>query len=59
MVESFENHFVDRHDFDDLFIKTSDKNLQIQSNHTPSIINNFVYPDSENSLIPSVIEFSE
>lgn len=59
MVESFENHFVDRHDFDDLFIKTSDKNLQIQSNDTPSIINNFVYPDSENSLIPSVIEFSE
>lgn len=59
MVESFENHFVDRHDFDDLFIKTSDKSSRSQPNDTPTIINNFVYPDSENSLIPSVIEFSE
>ena len=46
MVESFENHFVSRENFDDLFIKSSsDKHVSFQL-------------DTEYSLIPSISEFS-
>lgn len=47
MVESFENHFPSRENYDDLFIKPSSptKHVSFQL-------------DSENSLIPSIIEFS-
>mgnify|MGYP000131295289 CR=1 FL=1 len=47
MVESFENHFVSRENYDDLFIKptTPAKHVSFQQ-------------DTENSLIPSIIEFS-
>ena len=47
MVESFENHFVNRENYDDLFIKPSSpaKHVSFQN-------------DTENSLIPSIIEFS-
>ena len=48
MVESFENHFVSRDNYDDLFIKSTQptKHVSFQL-------------DSENSLIPSIIEFSQ
>jgi len=46
MVESFTNHFVNRENYDDLFIKPSSHN---QDN---------LQTDTENSLIPSNIEFS-
>lgn len=59
MVESFENHFVDINDFDDLFIKPDETKTQLQINDTPTLINEFVFQDSENSLIPSIIELSE
>jgi len=47
MIESFENHFVSRENYDDLFIKPSSptKHVTFQL-------------DTENSLIPSIIEFS-
>ncbi len=46
MVESFENHFVTRDNYDDLFIKpSSSKHVTFQL-------------DTENSLIPSIVEFS-
>jgi len=47
MVESFENHFPSRENYDDLFIKpaSSTKHVSFQL-------------DTENSLIPSIIEFS-
>lgn len=47
MVESFENHFPSRENYDDLFIKPSGptKHVSFQL-------------DTENSLIPSIIEFS-
>ena len=47
MVESFENHFPSRENYDDLFIKPSSptKHVSFQL-------------DTENSLIPSIIEFS-
>ena len=47
MVESFENHFVSRENYDDLFIKSTSptKHVSFQL-------------DTENSLIPSIIEFS-
>lgn len=47
MVESFENHFVSRENYDDLFIKPSSP-----TKHVTFQI------DTENSLIPSIIEFS-
>ncbi len=46
MVESFTNHFVNRENYDDLFIKPASQN---QDN---------LQTDTENSLIPSNIEFS-
>jgi hypothetical protein len=46
MVESFNNHFVNRENYDDLFIKPASQN---QDN---------LQTDTENSLIPSNIEFS-
>lgn len=47
MIESFENHFVSRDNYDDLFIKPTSptKHVTFQL-------------DTENSLIPSIIEFS-
>lgn len=46
MVESFTDHFVDRENYNELFIKPSSQNqASLQS-------------DTENSLIPSNIEFS-
>lgn len=47
MVESFENHFVNRENYDDLFIKPSSPTKHVSFQN-----------DTENSLIPSIIEFS-
>jgi len=47
MVESFENHFVSRENYDDLFIKPSESTKHVT-----------FQLDTENSLIPSIIEFS-
>ena len=47
MTESFNDHFVSRENFDDLFIKPSQ----------PHVIDSFMN-DTENSLIPSIIELS-
>jgi hypothetical protein len=46
MVESFTNHFVNRENYNDLFIKP------------PTHNQNSLQSDTENSLIPSNIEFS-
>lgn len=47
MIESFENHFVHRDNYDDLFIKPSSPTKHVSFHN-----------DTENSLIPSIIEFS-
>jgi hypothetical protein len=47
MTESFTNHFVNRENYDDLFIKPT-----IPTKHVTFQL------DTENSLIPSIIEFS-
>lgn len=47
MTESFNNHFVGREDYDDLFIKP------INSYVTEGFMN-----DTDNSLIPSIVELS-
>lgn len=47
MTESFNNHFVNREDFDDLFIKPNN------SFKTEGFMN-----DTDNSLIPSIVELS-
>ncbi len=47
MTESFNDHFVSRESFDDLFIKPSQQHV------TEGFMN-----DTENSLIPSIVELS-
>jgi hypothetical protein len=47
MTESFNDHFVSRESYDDLFIKPSQQYV------TEDFMN-----DTENSLIPSIVEFS-
>ena len=51
MVESFENHFVSRENYDDLFIKPA-------KTTKPTKHVTFQLDTTENSLIPSFIEFS-
>ena len=51
MTESFNDHFVSRENFDDLFIKPS-------RHYTTNAANEGFMNDTENSLIPSIIELS-
>ena len=47
MTESFNNHFVGRDNYDDLFIKPATQHI------TEGFMN-----DTDNSLIPSIVELS-
>lgn len=51
MNDSFNNYFVDRENYDELFIKPSSTTKQQQQQHVE-------FNDTDNSLIPSAVEFS-